>query len=643
MVTTPLIPIQVGDIVIEVEAVTVPGTQPTASPAKAAEKVREAFDRAQETIVQIAQSTAQMIDRAGAAARPDRVDVVFGLKFSVSGGVIMAGVAGEASLKVTLGYDVAANLRMAFHRWRRPMGRPWPEVLLQTRRARCRHLMKHRDDDLSGRWPGPGPPGTQPDVSAPGARASDPLKGYLPLCRNPGTFPAWRERRQMSSNGVFTSNGPLPAVSATGTTDNADGIDASSISGFGVLATSQSGSGVLASSNSGPGLVANTEGSGQAGIVTSSITGIGLYAIGGGVPGDPPPPVAQGAIVALGGSGNGVFVTTDNGAAVSASDQGSGTGVQAGSDSGTAVQANSTSGTAVFAQSGTGNVAHPPPGIGVHAVGGGSSATTRISQAGIFAEGGSGNGVVALTTNGTAVTAVEDGGGTGVSALSNGGVAVLATDNGGGVGVNATRGSGTGVRALSGSVEATSHSNVGVFAQSQSGIGVHAVGGGATAATLTPITEGAILAEGGPATGVYATSNSGTGVEASSQSGPGVSGASVSGSGVQGRSDTSTGVSGVTESGFGVTANGGSAGVALQVIGKVEVQGHSVGSVAMAAGTKTLKVNNSAATANSLIFLTPLEDPQAFLWIGARNPGSFTIDTSKALPAAVTIVFLIIN
>ena len=109
MVAGQLIPVQVGDIVIEVEAVTVAGTQPTASPAKAAEKVREAFGQAQETIVQIAKSTAQMIDRAGAAARPDRVDVEFGLKFSASGGVIMAGVAGEASLKVTLGYDVAVK------------------------------------------------------------------------------------------------------------------------------------------------------------------------------------------------------------------------------------------------------------------------------------------------------------------------------------------------------------------------------------------------------------------------------------------------------------------------------------------------------------------------------------------------------
>jgi Trypsin-co-occurring domain 1 len=109
VVASQLIQVQVGDIEIAVEAVTVAGTQPTANPAKAAEKVREAFDRAQETIVQVAKSTAQMIDRAGTAARPDRVDVEFGLKFSASGGVIMAGVAGEASLKVTLSYDVATK------------------------------------------------------------------------------------------------------------------------------------------------------------------------------------------------------------------------------------------------------------------------------------------------------------------------------------------------------------------------------------------------------------------------------------------------------------------------------------------------------------------------------------------------------
>ena len=63
----------------------------------------------QDAIIEVAKSTAEMIDKAGAGARPDRVEVEFGLKFSASGTVIMAGVAGEASLQVTLGYDVTAR------------------------------------------------------------------------------------------------------------------------------------------------------------------------------------------------------------------------------------------------------------------------------------------------------------------------------------------------------------------------------------------------------------------------------------------------------------------------------------------------------------------------------------------------------
>jgi Trypsin-co-occurring domain 1 len=105
-----LILVKVGDIEIEVEAIPVAGTQPTSGrAARATGNVLEAFGRAQDAIIEVAKSTAQMIDKAGAAARPDRVDVEFGLKFSASGTVIMAGVAGEASLKVTLGYDVTAR------------------------------------------------------------------------------------------------------------------------------------------------------------------------------------------------------------------------------------------------------------------------------------------------------------------------------------------------------------------------------------------------------------------------------------------------------------------------------------------------------------------------------------------------------
>jgi hypothetical protein len=105
-----LIPVRVGGVEIEVEAVPAAGTEPTSGRvSRAAGSVADAFGRAQETIIEVARSTAVMIERAGASARPDRVEVEFGLKFSASGGVIMAGVAGEASLKVTLSYDVGGR------------------------------------------------------------------------------------------------------------------------------------------------------------------------------------------------------------------------------------------------------------------------------------------------------------------------------------------------------------------------------------------------------------------------------------------------------------------------------------------------------------------------------------------------------
>jgi hypothetical protein len=105
-----LIPVRVGDVEIEVEAVPVAGTEATSGRAtRAAGNVLDAFGKAQDAIIEVARSTAQMIEKAGAAARPDRVEVEFGLKFSATGGVIMAGVAGEATLKVTLGYDTSSR------------------------------------------------------------------------------------------------------------------------------------------------------------------------------------------------------------------------------------------------------------------------------------------------------------------------------------------------------------------------------------------------------------------------------------------------------------------------------------------------------------------------------------------------------
>jgi len=105
-----LILVRIGNIEVKVEAVPVAGTEATSGRVpKAAGSVLEAFGQAQDAIIEVAKSTAEMIEKAGAAARPDRVDVESGLRFSASGMVIMAGAAGEASLKVTLGYDATAR------------------------------------------------------------------------------------------------------------------------------------------------------------------------------------------------------------------------------------------------------------------------------------------------------------------------------------------------------------------------------------------------------------------------------------------------------------------------------------------------------------------------------------------------------
>lgn len=195
-----------------------------------------------------------------------------------------------------------------------------------------------------------------------------------------------------------------------------------------------------------------------------------------------------------------------------------------------------------------------------------------------------------------AVSAVGDEDADGIDARSFGsGQAVSAEAFGDGIGVAVLSGSGTAV-----------------FAQSQSGIGVQAIGAGTTPTVPSPQPQAAIFAQSSTSVGVAATSFEGIAVNAESETGTGVVAQSTS-------------------------------GTALSVIGTVQVQGNSVGSVTMAAGTTTLTVKNGAATVQSLIFLTPLDNPQAFLWISAQSAGSFTIEASTALPTPVTIVFLIIN
>ncbi len=104
------IPVRVGDVELSVEVSTVAGSEPTSRLSDAAEHVEDAFARAQRAIVEIAASTAEVIGEAAKrGARPNRLEVEFGLKVSVQGNVIVAGTAGEATLRVKLTYDAASE------------------------------------------------------------------------------------------------------------------------------------------------------------------------------------------------------------------------------------------------------------------------------------------------------------------------------------------------------------------------------------------------------------------------------------------------------------------------------------------------------------------------------------------------------
>ncbi len=100
------IPVRVGDIEVLVETTPLAGSEPTSRVDSAVDRVGEAFVRAQNAIVEIATSTVETIRKTTArAARPDLLEVEFGLKFSAKGDVIVAGAAGEATLRVKIVYE----------------------------------------------------------------------------------------------------------------------------------------------------------------------------------------------------------------------------------------------------------------------------------------------------------------------------------------------------------------------------------------------------------------------------------------------------------------------------------------------------------------------------------------------------------
>jgi hypothetical protein len=103
-----VIAMHIDGVDVLVEASPSAGTEPTSVGSRAQQQVIDAFARAQDAIVAVSSTTASTVRRLAAKnARPNKVEVEFGLKFTAKGDVIVASGSTEVALKVTIGYDSA--------------------------------------------------------------------------------------------------------------------------------------------------------------------------------------------------------------------------------------------------------------------------------------------------------------------------------------------------------------------------------------------------------------------------------------------------------------------------------------------------------------------------------------------------------
>jgi hypothetical protein len=112
-----LIPTEFAGITLLVEAVPVPGSEPT-SRHEIVDRVQNMFDRAKDVIENIADTTAELRDSLAAKSRePDHLEIEFGISFGAQGQIVLAGASASASLSVRIIYDgnasVADNQRQA--------------------------------------------------------------------------------------------------------------------------------------------------------------------------------------------------------------------------------------------------------------------------------------------------------------------------------------------------------------------------------------------------------------------------------------------------------------------------------------------------------------------------------------------------
>lgn len=94
------------DVLVQAAQVVVVGTEPTS----ATKKVLEAYEKAEQAIIGLGTSVAETIGKMKrAGSQPKQVELAFGLSFTTEGNVWVVKGGMEATLSVTLTYEVGGQ------------------------------------------------------------------------------------------------------------------------------------------------------------------------------------------------------------------------------------------------------------------------------------------------------------------------------------------------------------------------------------------------------------------------------------------------------------------------------------------------------------------------------------------------------
>lgn len=110
--TVRVVPMRVGEVDLLVETVLVAGTESTSGISgldRVGGRIADAFAQARRAIVEVASSTAEVLEKLGNRTRRlEKLEIEFGLSFSAKGNVIVVDGESGATLRVKVIYGVPA-------------------------------------------------------------------------------------------------------------------------------------------------------------------------------------------------------------------------------------------------------------------------------------------------------------------------------------------------------------------------------------------------------------------------------------------------------------------------------------------------------------------------------------------------------